>query len=366
MATSSKLIEHISPLSSKGIQNPRSNNLCGFKSVKFRAASNFSGFKIENFIGKSTSATIKNNNVVAAASFDSEAQQPTSITLFIDLIRSFEAVTIKTLKWVIPATVMVSSLSLAMMMIYGRKPAPDFQDKHSLSLSESSSFAESETQPEPVKLDLVPVYIVVLWGVVASVVCSVKFNDSFSVSIYKIQVGLLFDQTVQRDLRLIRKALYQCDSSGWGTVLEDTIESLDWHRSNWVSGNSSVNVLYRFEGNKYVEEISYENQKRFEKERPYNLRKMEGESSTSYLRQIDKFEDKYMVLTLVVGLYGKHKLPTIRKKGDLDRALKKLKLYNSKNLLMTINVYQAPGKGSGIMSRQEIQKCYPDLRHFNK
>ncbi|KAK0578171.1 hypothetical protein LWI29_006244 [Acer saccharum] len=64
MSTTSKLIENTALLSSsKGIQNHRSN-LYGFKSVKFRATSNFPRFKVESFIGKSTSATIKNNNVV--------------------------------------------------------------------------------------------------------------------------------------------------------------------------------------------------------------------------------------------------------------------------------------------------------------
>ncbi|KAK0579925.1 hypothetical protein LWI29_033535 [Acer saccharum] len=73
--------------SSKGIQNHRSN-LCGFKSVKFRAASNFSGFKVESFIGKSTLATIKNNNVVAAASFDSKAQPKSSIIVVLVVVRA--------------------------------------------------------------------------------------------------------------------------------------------------------------------------------------------------------------------------------------------------------------------------------------
>ncbi|KAK1556944.1 hypothetical protein Q3G72_015066 [Acer saccharum] len=362
MVTSSKLIENTAlSSSSKGIQN-HCSNLYGFKSVKFRATSNFSGFKVENFIGKLTSATIKNNNVVAAASFYSEAQQPTSRTRLLDLIHSLEAVMIKTLKLLIPAAVMGSALSLALMMnmINDCKPALDFPDKHSLSSSSSFSFAESETQPEPVKLDLVPVYIV-LCGVVASVVFSVKFNDAYSVSIYKIQVGLLFDQTLQSDLYQITKA----SSNGWGNVLEDTIESLDWHRSNWVSGNSSVNVVCRCDGNKYLEKISYEEQRRFDKERPCNLRKMERESSTSYRLQVDEFKDKYMALTIIVALDGKHKLPTICKRGDLDQALEKLKLYNSKNLLRTINVYQAPGKDSVIMSCEEIQECYPVLRHFN-
>ncbi|KAK4858144.1 hypothetical protein QYF36_011721 [Acer negundo] len=67
----------------------------------------------------------------------------------------------------------------------------------------------------------------------------------------------------------------------------------------------------------------------------------------------------------MVALDGKHKLPTIHKRGDLDQALEKLKLYNSKNLLRTIDVYQAPGKDSVIMSCEEIQECYLVLRHFN-
>ncbi|KAK1556984.1 hypothetical protein Q3G72_015650 [Acer saccharum] len=237
MATSSKLIENMAMLSSpRGIQNHRSN-LRGFKSVKFRAASNFSGFKVESFIGKSTSATIKNNNVVAAASFDSKAQQSPSTTLT-TLIQ--EAVIYKKiLNWAFPAAVMAASLLLGMMMIDCRKRALVFPGKYSLSLSSSSSFAESETQPKPVKLDLVPVYIV-LCGVVVSVVFSVKLNDAYS-------VGLLFDQTLQRDLHLIRKALYQCDSSGWGTVLEGNkcipgTRERQWN--NVSSGNSRM--LSRF------------------------------------------------------------------------------------------------------------------------
>ncbi|KAK0578717.1 hypothetical protein LWI29_015000 [Acer saccharum] len=198
MATSSKLIENMAMLSSpRGIQNHRSN-LRGFKSVKFRAASNFSGFKVESFIGKSTSATIKNNNVVAAASFDSKAQQSPSTTLT-TLIQ--EAVIYKKiLNWAFPAAVMAASLLLGMMMIDCRKRALVFPGKYSLSLSSSSSFAESETQPKPVKLDLVPVYIV-LCGVVVSVVFSVKLNDAYSaINVYQAPgkgSGIMSRQEIQ-------------------------------------------------------------------------------------------------------------------------------------------------------------------------
>ena len=57
-----------------------------------------------------------------------------------------------------------------------------------------------------------------------------------------------------------------------------------------------MNVVCRCDGNKYLEKISYEEQRRFDKERPCNLRKMDRESSTSYRLQVDEFKDKHMVV----------------------------------------------------------------------
>lgn len=50
----------------------------------------------------------------------------------------------------------------------------------------------------------------------------------------------MVDNVLDRDLRLISKALEKSGSAGYKTILEDMIEVLDWHRDKLTFGYSSV------------------------------------------------------------------------------------------------------------------------------
>ncbi|KAK1558522.1 hypothetical protein Q3G72_003330 [Acer saccharum] len=414
MATTSKLNDNLLLLSSKRTQNLR-RSLCRFKSLKFGANSNFFGFKVGSFIPDSTSSSPINNNNVAVSLY-SDSSQPPKFSLkraACDEVKSFNLNSnssstnknnaaypfdtinkaLNLLKSKVPALLMASSLMLGMMMINSHKPAMAFPGKHlfsssSLASSSSSSLSsargcsyctngclfclELPTRDE-LKSDLRPLEYLLKFGVCAFSVTFVwtmmfvaHMINSSSRSIFKIQVGLLDSEDLQRDLNFIAKSLLKCPSSAWATVLEDTVKIFDWHRKNWISGYSSGDIVWRNDAEDLFSKLSYEERNKFDKERPVHLRNVNTESLTSHIQEVDKFKNTYTVVTLLVNFRGRHKLPTIRKIGDLNRVLKKLKSYNSKTKLEGFNVFWVPWKGDEeIMSREQLKRNYPLQRPLN-
>ncbi|TXG48521.1 hypothetical protein EZV62_024396 [Acer yangbiense] len=280
MATTSKLNNNLLLLSSKRTQNLR-RSLCRFKSLKFGANSNFSN--------STSSAPIINN---AAVSFYSDSSQQPKFSIkraASDEVKSsgstnknnlFDAVknnALNLLKYKVK--VAAALMMLGMMMINGHKRKPAFalafpgQGGHLFSASSSSSLAASSSprgcplcshgcifcadQPttkdgstidSDLKFLVFAIHFIICLAMAVLVFLVVVLVDLFKssfTSIFKIQLGLLDSEDLQRDLNFIKQTLNKSSYSARPSVLEDAIKVLDWHSNNCLFSYSSVSeILY--------------------------------------------------------------------------------------------------------------------------
>ncbi|KAK3232245.1 hypothetical protein Dsin_004126 [Dipteronia sinensis] len=328
MATTSKLNNNLLLLSSKRTQNLR-RSLCRFKSLKFGANSNFPN--------STSSAPIINN--VAVSMYSDSSQQPkfsfkraaasdevkssgsTNKKNLFDAIKN-NALNVLKSKVKVAAALMI----LGMMMINGHKPKPALalafpgQAGNLFSASSSSSLAASSSprgcllcshgcifcadQPttkdrstidSDMKFLMFAIHFIICLAMAAFVFLVVVLVDLFFTSTFKIQLGLLDSEDLQRDLNFIEQTLDKSSYSARPSVLEDAIKVLDWHSSNCLFSYSSGNILWENDGKKFFSKLLYKEQTKFDEERPIYLRNMNTEGITSCI-QADEFKNTFTVV----------------------------------------------------------------------
>ncbi|KAK2643293.1 hypothetical protein Ddye_025056 [Dipteronia dyeriana] len=368
MATTLK--PNILLLSSKRSQNLCIYQQCRFKSVKFREISRFSCFKVESFIQKTTShsktspleeSTSKDNYSIVIGTLNKWLKLKIFPMAAVLVMGSFLLMPTKgrdSAAWAVSGGVMgggsfPSSSSSPSSSSYDCSTTYIYNDDHS----------RADDVGDPVAGAMLLLFFFSITIVIPLIIVISKKS-----SISKIQVGLLVNgQSLKNYLNLIAKTAATTTSTGREELLDDTIDSLNRHRDNWVFGYSSVNTVWDPKDvEKVFNRLCYAERKKFDKETLVNLPNMKKESKTSRVQDVDEFRNTYMVVTILVSFPGNRKVPIVKNSEDLDQALKKLKIYNSKITLMGVNVLWTPQKANEILSREKLQKLYPLLRPFNK
>ncbi|KAK2633789.1 hypothetical protein Ddye_028581 [Dipteronia dyeriana] len=114
--------------------------------------------------------------------------------------------------------------------------------------ADQPTMKDGSTMDSDLKFFLFAIHFIICLGMAFLVFLVVflvdLFKSSFS-SIFKIQLGLLDSEDLQRDLNFIKQTLIKSSYSARPAVLEDAIKVLDWHSNNCLFSHSSVSeVMY--------------------------------------------------------------------------------------------------------------------------
>jgi uncharacterized membrane protein len=193
-------------------------------------------------------------------------------------------------------------------------------------------------------------------------------GDTQSVSVAKIQVGLLADaRSLQTELSQIAMKANTGNSAGLTKLLQETTLSILRHPEYWVYAGSESKQAR-------LESAEVEFNRMILTERS----KVTGETLSNVageLKQQDKGAlavaqagalaeqdtGEYIVVTLVVGTEGKLNLPAINNESELRTALNVMGAVSSDRLL-AVEVLWTPQASGDVISRDEMTANYPALK----
>lgn len=181
------------------------------------------------------------------------------------------------------------------------------------------------------------------------------------VSVLKLQVGLLgMGRTLQRDLDRIAGQADTTTAEGLHYVLTETCLSLMRHPDYCISGVSSQDIG----GSSRVAEerfnnISLEERGKFDEETLVNVNNLRKRMMGT--PKSDRFNNEYIVVTILVAAEGEFKLPVINDNTDLKAALRKLGSIPSDSI-QAVEVLWTPQDENDTLSERELLRDYPLLR----
>ncbi|OMO96440.1 hypothetical protein COLO4_15262 [Corchorus olitorius] len=128
---------------------------------------------------------------------------------------------------------------------------------------------------------------------------------------------------LERDLNRIVEVADTSTSEGLSNILTEATLALLRHPDYCISGCSSVDVKRSIDGGeKRFYQLSIEERGKFDEETLVNVNNIRRQSTAS--QKASEFSNEYMVITILVGVKGVHKLPPISGSGDIKEALQKL------------------------------------------
>ncbi|KAJ7973453.1 Myelin-associated oligodendrocyte basic protein [Quillaja saponaria] len=180
-------------------------------------------------------------------------------------------------------------------------------------------------------------------------------------TVLKLQVGLLgMGRSLQKDLNRIAETADKSSSEGLSYILAETTLSLLRHPDYCISGYSSVDLKRSIEdGEKRFNQLSIEEQGKFDEETLMNVNNIKKLSTTS--QRSNGFSNEYIVITILVAAEGVQKVPAINGSGDLKEALQKVGSIPSSKLL-AVEVLWTPQNENDTLSERELLEDYPLLR----
>jgi uncharacterized membrane protein len=193
-------------------------------------------------------------------------------------------------------------------------------------------------------------------------------TDNQSVSVAKIQVGLLADaRSLQTELTQIAMKANTGNSAGLTKLLQETTLSILRHPEYWVYAGSESKQAR-------LESAEVEFNRMILTERS----KVAGETLSNIAGELKQQEKtaiavaqpgelaerdtgEYIVVTLVVGTEGKLNLPAINNASELRTALNVMGAVSSDRLL-AVEVLWTPQANGDALSRDEMTADYPSLK----
>lgn len=180
------------------------------------------------------------------------------------------------------------------------------------------------------------------------------------VSVMRVQVGLLGNaRTLQRDLERIADRADTSTTVGLHYVLTETVLSLLRHPEYCVYGRATSEKAKSFEkAEASFNQLSLEERRKFEQETYVNVDNMKKRGG--FTSQGDRFNNEYIVVTVIVAADGDLKVPTLRNAEDLQQALTTLGSVPV-DQLQAVEILWTPQDANDTLSEQELLRDYPAL-----
>lgn len=194
-----------------------------------------------------------------------------------------------------------------------------------------------------------------------------------TIGIARLQVGLLSDaRELQADLNKIAMSADTSSSSGLAQVLQETTLALLRHPEYWTHASSTVqqsrlagaeaefNRLLLTERSKFTRETlsNVNNQLR---QAPIDAVLVGNDEGGALTTQPLNDPGEFIVVTLLAGVQGELKLPTINSTEDLRQALGILGGISSDRLL-ALEILWTPQAEGDVLTRDDLIVEYPNLK----
>eukprot|EP00884_Botryococcus_braunii_P013615 jgi/Botrbrau1/22254/Bobra.0138s0016.1 len=225
--------------------------------------------------------------------------------------------------------------------------------------------------PAPVVVSSGPsIFDLFIWGAIALIAFSAIssfFNggdsdfDSERVTVGKLQVGLLGSaRGLKRDLDRIAGRANTNSSSGLNYVLQETVLALMRNPEYAIYGTATTKQENDLdEGEASFNEVVMQERSKFREETLVNVSGIERRSTYSRGGDVGGLNE-LIVITIVVAVQGKLKLPNVSNREELNTALGRLGAIPSDNL-MAVEVMWTPEADNDFYTRDEMFQDYPTL-----
>ncbi|XP_024366778.1 FLUCTUATING-LIGHT-ACCLIMATION protein 1, chloroplastic [Physcomitrium patens] len=186
-------------------------------------------------------------------------------------------------------------------------------------------------------------------------------NGSQKVSVLKLQVGLLgMGRTLQRDLDRIAGQADTITAEGLHYVLTETCLALLRHPDYCISGFTSHDINRSISmAEERFNSYSLEERGKFDEETLVNVSNLRKRMMGA--PKADRFNNEYIVVTILVAAEGEYKLPAINGNADLKAALRKLGSISADSI-QAVEVLWTPQDENDTLSERELLRDYPLLR----
>ncbi|KAH8967067.1 hypothetical protein BDL97_03G058900 [Sphagnum fallax] len=180
-------------------------------------------------------------------------------------------------------------------------------------------------------------------------------------SVLKLQVGLLgMARTLQQDLDRIAQQADTTTEEGLHYVLTETCLALMRHPDYCISGVSLCDIKRSISnGEERFNQLSLEERGKFDEETLVNVNNLQRRMMAA--PKADRFNNEYIVVTILVAAEGEYKLPTISSNTDLKDALRKLGSIPV-DAIQAVEVLWTPQDENDTLSERELLRDYPLLR----
>ncbi|KAG0576343.1 hypothetical protein KC19_5G072900 [Ceratodon purpureus] len=182
------------------------------------------------------------------------------------------------------------------------------------------------------------------------------------VSVLKLQVGLLgMGRSLQKDLDRIAGQADTTTVEGLHYILTETCLALMRHPDYCISGVTSNDINRSISvAEERFNSLSLEERGKFDEETLVNVNNLRKRMQMD-ARRAERFNNEYIVVTVLVAAEGEYKLPTINGNSDLKDALRKLGSIPADSI-QAVEVLWTPQDENDTLSERELLRDYPLLR----
>lgn len=187
-------------------------------------------------------------------------------------------------------------------------------------------------------------------------------SGSQPVSVLQLQVGLLgMGRTLQRDLDQIAGEADTTTAEGLHNVLTETCLALMRHPDYCISGVTSNDINRSISAaEERFNNLSLEERGKFDEETLVNVNNLMKRMQMG-ARRAERFNNEYIVVTILVAAEGEYKLPQVNGNSDLKAALRKLGSIPADSI-QAVEVLWTPQDENDTLSERELLRDYPLLR----
>ena len=196
------------------------------------------------------------------------------------------------------------------------------------------------------------------------------YSNSSQVSVAQVQVGLLSNaRELQPELNRLALTADTSSAAGRATVVQEATLALLRHPEYWVYGATESEKTSVDTAEAKFNQLSLTERSKFTEETLANVNSQIQQAKEDALPpsqqggeiQVKQVEGEYIVATIVVGVLGSLKLPTVNSSEDLRQALQQLGSVGSDRLL-AMEVLWTPQAEGDTLSTDDILAYYPNLK----
>ena len=181
-------------------------------------------------------------------------------------------------------------------------------------------------------------------------------------SVAKVQVGLLGTaRDLQKDLERIASKADTSSSRGLHYILQETVLSLLRNPNYCVYGFAKSGVENSpDEAESRFNKLSLEERGKFEKETRVNVGGRTGKTSLNIKKTLTTPVNELIVVTILVAIEGRLRLPKVTGRNQLIEALTSLGAVPSKDLL-AVEILWTPEEEDDYFTQEDLASDYPLL-----